>query len=171
VPARPRSPANFRNNPQVWNSTQLNDRSPRAEIDDVASIRQLLDDLKEKLPYDEGRVFRAGHSNGGAMTFRLAAELSDRFAAIGSVAGAIIVSDGGPTKPLPTLYIIGTKDPLMPIEGGEVKLPWGGVRQNVPIAEPLADWAEAIGCRREPRTVSDQDSVKRVVLRDKRRPS
>lgn len=162
LPARPRSPADFRTNPQVWNSTQLNERSPRAAIDDVAFLRQLLDELKEKVPYDEGRVYCAGHSNGGAMTFRLAGELSDCFAAIGNVAGAIILGDAGPKKPLPTLYMIGTKDPLMPVDGGEVKLPWGGTRQNRPIAEPLADWAEAIGCHREPQTVFDKDGVKKV---------
>jgi polyhydroxybutyrate depolymerase len=160
IPAFPRSPANFRTNPPLWNSGQLKARSPRGAIDDVAFIRELLDTLKEKVPYDESRVFCAGHSNGGSMTFRLATDLSERFAAIGTVAGVMAMEDPKPETPLPTLYILGTKDPLMPMEGGEVKLPWG-IRRNPPVAEPLAAWANALGCETTPTTVSDEKGVKR----------
>jgi polyhydroxybutyrate depolymerase len=158
LPATPRSPANFATNPPLWNSGQLNTRSPRALIDDVAFIRQLLDELKVKVPHNSSRVFCAGHSNGGGMTFRLAAELSDRFAAIGTVAGMMAVENPQLSKPLPTLYILGTKDPLMPLNGGEVRLPWG-TRRNPPVAEPLAKWATAIGCDSSPRTISDDKKI------------
>jgi polyhydroxybutyrate depolymerase len=147
--------------PAVWNNGQLNARSPRIAIDDVAFIRQLLDDLKDKIPYDENRAFSTGHSNGGGMSFRLATELSERFAAIGMVAGLMAMDTPQPKKPLPTLYIIGDKDPLMPMNGGEVKTPWGSC-QNRPVAEPLAKWAEAIGCEKVPKNLSDEDGVKKV---------
>jgi polyhydroxybutyrate depolymerase len=161
LPALPRTPANFRTNPALWNSGQLRPRSPRAAIDDVAYIRQLLDELKEKVPYDESRVLCAGHSNGDGMTFRLASELSERFTALGMVAGMNDSADTKPKKPLPMLYIVGTKDPLTPIDGGDVKLPWGH-RQNVPVADMLADWAKLMGCETEPKTTSDKDGVKTV---------
>jgi polyhydroxybutyrate depolymerase len=161
LPARPAVAANFRTNPQVWNSGQLRAGSPRAAIDDLAFVRQLLDELLEKISYDERRVFCTGHSNGGGMTFRLAAELSERFTAVGTVAGMLAVDDPRPKKPLPTLYILGTKDPLMPIDGGTVKLPWG-TRENPPVGEPLAAWAAALGCQTEPQTVSEKDGVKTV---------
>lgn len=161
LPARPGRTANFATNPALWNSGQLNPGSPRSAIDDVAFIGQLLDELKEKVPYDEQRVFVVGHSNGGGMTFRLASQLSERFAAIGTVAGLMAMKDPQPTKPLPTLYILGTKDPLMPIEGGEVKLPWG-TRQNRPVAESLGVWANAIGCESEPKVVLENDDVQKV---------
>ena len=142
--------------------TRANSRvARRAAIDDVAFIRQLLDDLKIKVPYDEQRVFCTGHSNGGRMTFRLAAELSERFTAIGTVAGLMTSKDPKPKKPLPTLYILGTKDPFVPIAGGEVKLPWGSV-QNPPVAETLAIWAKAIGCATTPRLISEANSLKVV---------
>ena len=73
LPARPGGRPNFLTNPPLWHSGQLRPDSPRAAIDDVAFIRQLLDDLQTKLPFDESRVFCAGHSNGGdAQAFRLA---------------------------------------------------------------------------------------------------
>jgi poly(3-hydroxybutyrate) depolymerase len=49
----------------------------------------------------------------------------------------------------------------MPIEGGEVKLPWGR-RENPPVAEPLAAWARAIGCEPEPKLISDRDNVRKL---------
>ena len=159
--ALPKLPTNFKMNPALWNSGQLNARSPRAMIDDVAFIRELLDELKEKVPYDQSRVFSTGHSNGGGMTFRLAAELSERFTAVGMVAGRMVVENPKPTKPLPTLYIIGTKDPLMPLEGGEVKSPWGSWL-NPPVVEQLANWAAAIGCETEPNVVAEKDAVRKV---------
>jgi polyhydroxybutyrate depolymerase len=159
LPAKPRSPANFRTNPTVWNAGNLRPHSPRSAIDDVAFIRQLLDELKEKVPYDESQVFCAGHSNGSGMTFRLASDLSERFAAVGMVAGIMDVTDPKPKKPMPTLYLLGTNDPLTPIEGGDVKIPWGH-RQNPPVAEMLAAWAKALGCETEPKTISDKDGLK-----------
>ncbi len=159
--ALPKLPTNFRTNPALWNSGQLNTRSPRTAIDDVAFIRQLLDELKNRLPYDESRVFSTGHSNGGGMTFRLAAELSERFCAIGMVAGRMVVDNPKPTKPLPTLYIIGTTDPLMPLDGGEVKSPWGNWT-NRPVVEQLSRWAEAIGCEEEPKVLSEKDDLRKV---------
>jgi polyhydroxybutyrate depolymerase len=162
LPALPRQPPNFVSNPPVWNSGQLRPRGPRAAIDDVAFIRQLLDDLEKAIPYNPRQVYCTGHSNGGGMTFRLGAELSDRFTAIATVAGMIAVEDPKPKKPLPTLYILGTRDPLMPMNGGEVTLPWGGTRQNPPVADQLAKWARAIGCEAEPKEVSDQKGIKRL---------
>lgn len=165
--ALPKLPANFKLNPALWNSGQLKTGSPRAAVDDVGFIRQLLDDLKQKVPYDESRVFSTGHSNGGGMTFRLAAELSERFAAIGMVAGRMVVENPKPTKPLPTLYIIGTEDPLMPLGGGEVKSPWSGSWTNRPVDEQLAKWAEAIHCEKEPKVISEKDDVRTVVYPSK----
>ncbi len=161
LPLLPRSPANFRTNPQLWNSGQLKPGSPRAAVDDVAFIRQLLDELKQKVPYDEKRVFCAGHSNGGGMTIRLATELSERFTAVGMVAGVLPLEVAKPKKPLPTLYILGTSDPLMPLGGGEVKMPWG-IRKSPPVADSLAAWANALGCKKEPTILSDEDGLKRV---------
>ncbi|MCA9220892.1 MAG: alpha/beta fold hydrolase, partial [Planctomycetales bacterium] len=160
--ALPRLPNSLRANPNLWNSGQLGSRSPRARIDDVAFIDDLLDMLKDRLPYDERRVYVTGHSNGAGMTFRLGAELSERFAALAPVSGMLAVDDPRPKRPLPTLYIIGTLDPLQPIDGGEVTLPWGTKRTNVPVADYLTSWAKAIDCSTEPKIVSDEAGIKRV---------
>ncbi|MCU1426622.1 MAG: LpqP protein, partial [Actinomycetia bacterium] len=63
-----------------WNATLAPGRP-----DDVRYIAELLDRLVLTLPIDRRRVFVAGMSNGGAMTYRLGCALSDRFAAIAPV--------------------------------------------------------------------------------------
>lgn len=161
LPGTLRLPASFALNPRLWNSGQLKADSPRTKIDDTAYITQLLDELKIKIPYDERRVFVAGHSNGGGMTFRLAAELSERITAVATVAGQFAVEKPQPKRPVPMLYILGSVDPLMPLAGGESKLPWGK-RTTPPVAEMLARWADATGRSKEPRTVSDKDGLRRL---------
>lgn len=161
LPAIPGRAAAFRNNPSLWNSGQLNSRSPRAAIDDVAYIRLLLDDLRVRLPYDERRVYCCGHSNGGAMTFRLAAELSVKFAAIGTVAGCPASADLKPKQPMSTLCIFGTKDPLVPMEGGDVQLPWG-VRHSPPVLESVSRWAKFLGCETDPTAISNSEGVEKL---------
>jgi polyhydroxybutyrate depolymerase len=157
LPASTGKPASFRVNPPLRNAR----RSPPAAIDDVAFIRELLDELAARVPYDENRVYCAGHSNGGDMNFRLATNLSQRFAAIGMVGGFAAKQDPKPEKPLPTLYILGTNDPLMPVDGGEVETLWGKVR-NPPVSKTLTAWADALDCETTPTTVSDKKGVRKV---------
>ncbi len=161
LPLRPWLSANIVTNPAVWNAGQLKPGSPRREIDDVAFIQKLLDKLKDKIPCDPQRTFVAGHSNGGSMAFRLGNELSDHFAAIAEVAGQMTIDQPHPKRPLPTLCIYGTKDPVLPVDGGESHLPWGS-RVTPPVADRLAIWAKALGCETTPKTLSDKDGVRRV---------
>ena len=158
LPINPGRPANYESNPTAWNSGQLSSRSPRAAVDDVSHMRKLLDEIQERVPYDGKRVFCVGHGNGGEMAFRLAIELSDRFAAVGVVAGTTTVVDPRLRKPLPTLFILGTKDPMTPMEGGDVQLPWG-TRKSPPIDKMLATWAKGLGCQGSPKTVSEINEV------------
>jgi polyhydroxybutyrate depolymerase len=164
---RPQLPTDFKANPAVWNSGQFSTKAPNAGIDDVAFIGQLLDELKPVLGYDSTRVFSTGHSNGGGMTFRLAAQLSHRFTAIAMVAGRMAVENPKPEKPLPTLYIVGTADPLMPLAGGEVKSQWSGSWTNLPVATQLSTWAQAVQCETDAQLVSNENNVKTMRYRSK----
>ncbi len=49
----------------------------------------MIEELQFTYNIDSGRIFVTGHSNGGMMTYRLGAELSDIVAAIAPVAGTI----------------------------------------------------------------------------------
>jgi polyhydroxybutyrate depolymerase len=159
--ARPDEKANFLTNPRLWQSGQLPATGARGKVDDVAFFKALLDDVGRRVNVDSDRVYLTGHSNGAGMTFRLGAELSERFAALAPVASHPWIKDPQPARPLPTLYIIGTDDPLVPVKGGESVTPWGK-RTTPPVADSLARWAKALGCPEGPKTVRDRDGVKVV---------
>ena len=72
----------------AWNAGTCCGMAAREETDDVGYVRALLDELARRLPVDSARVYATGLSNGAMMSYRLAAELSDRIAAIAPVAGA-----------------------------------------------------------------------------------
>lgn len=91
--------------------------------DDVAFIGKLLDDLATVVKVDEKRVYAYGMSNGGMMSYRLAAELSDRIAAVAPVAGTITIEESKPKRPVPIIHFHGTKDTSSPSSLRRAKLP------------------------------------------------
>ena len=162
LPARPDRTPNFLLNPRLWNSGQLETRSPRSSVDDVQFIKDLLVAVERIVNIDMHRVYLTGHSNGAGMTFRLATQMSEWFAAIAPVASHCWIGDPKPSHPLPTLYMIGLEDPLVPFEGGESWLPWGGKRTTPPVEATLRTWQRALGCQASQKTLRD-DSVARVL--------
>jgi polyhydroxybutyrate depolymerase len=160
LPAAPDLPMSFDKNPRVWNTGQLRPDSLRARIDDVAFIERMLDEIAERASIDLERVYLAGHSNGAGMAFRLATERSDRFAALSAVASHCWIREPQPTRPMPTLYIVGTDDPIVPLAGGEVVMPWGGTQTKPAVAITLVTWAQALRCHPEPMTLSKHDGVR-----------
>jgi polyhydroxybutyrate depolymerase len=162
LPPRPTRPANGVTNPHIWNTGQVRPLLPRAKIDDVAFVRQMLDDLGKRLNVDAKRVYVIGYSNGAGMAFRLGAELSGRFAAVAAYAGFCFLDDPKPEHPRSTLFLVGTEDPFTPLAGGGVRPPWGLLRAIPPVDEMLAAYAKALGCLAEPQTVRDKDGVKVV---------
>jgi polyhydroxybutyrate depolymerase len=79
--------------------------------DDITFIGRLLDRLTTDLRVDTTRVFAAGFDCGAVMAYRLACELSDRFAAVASVGGEMDDSTGcRPGTAVSILEMHGTDD-------------------------------------------------------------
>lgn len=115
--------------------------------DDVGYIRELIAYLSETYCIDPARVFVNGISNGGGMSNRIACELSDQVAAIGSVAGAYSPLEGGcnPTRPVPVIAFHGTGDTVVPYEGNT------GTQFDFPhVLDWAAAWAARNGCDESP---------------------
>lgn len=146
LPALPRLPASFRMNPRLWNSGQLNPNMPRAKVNDLSFVKALLDDIVQRTAVDKSRIYATGHSNGAGMTFKVGAELSSLFAGIATVMGLNASEGAQPTIALPTLMMIGTHDPLHPIEGGDRQLPWGKSKVP-PISDSIQAWSQSLNCK------------------------
>jgi polyhydroxybutyrate depolymerase len=185
LPPDPARPPKFLTNPRRWNSGELRsaefgmrneDAASRSSIphsefrtpqscDDVGFLGAVIDDAITRAGADPSRVYLSGFSNGAGMAFRAAAGLADRVAAVAPVAGYCRVPEGErPSRPVPTLYVIGSADPLVPPRGGEVRNPWEHrlVRRR-PVAEGLDRWAGLIGCRTPPEVVAEADGVREEV--------
>jgi polyhydroxybutyrate depolymerase len=149
MPPNPAAPPSFLTNPPRWDdgSPPLLDLATSGpQPDDVEFLTSLIASAVNR-GADSRRVFVTGFSNGAGMAFRLAAERADRITAIAPVAGHCWVPEPKPSRPVPTLYTVGTGDLLIPFRGGEVRLPWNNRLVRRPsVTESLERWAVALGC-------------------------
>jgi len=129
----------------TWNAGNFGAKT----ADDVAFIGKLLDDLASVVSVDEKRVYACGMSNGGMMCYRLAAELSDRIAAIAPVAGTIAIDESKPKHPVPVIHFHGTKDNLVPFEVAKGKKSFTKLKD---VEESILTWVKLNGCEPEPKT-------------------
>jgi polyhydroxybutyrate depolymerase len=129
----------------TWNAGTCCGYAWEHEIDDVAFAEALLDDLGARAAIDSARIFAAGMSNGALMAYRLACELSGRFAAIGPVAGTQNVETCNPRSPVSVLHIHGSNDQHVPLEGGIGSESLTGV-DFLSVASTIDFWREHDGC-------------------------
>jgi polyhydroxybutyrate depolymerase len=94
--------------------------------DDAGFLGVMVDQLVDELGVDPARVFATGVSNGGAMALRLALEHPTRYRAVAAVASNLAAQQNFQCKPAAqstaVMIMTGTKDPLVPYEGGEDSL-------------------------------------------------
>lgn len=169
LPPDPAKPPKFLTNAARWDAGSGGDEdlldAPESRPDDLAFLSAVLDDATSRARADPRRLYLTGFSNGAAMAFRAAAELSDRVAAVAPVAGYCRVPETfRPARPVPTLYLIGAADPLVPVRGGAVRSPWKHrLVRRPPVAESLARWARVLGCSPTPVEEADADGVRTDV--------
>ena len=119
-----------------WNDCR-SDQVSGSSADDVAFIAALIDWAMNEPSFvvDENRVYVAGASNGGMMSYRAGLELGDRIAGIAAFIAnnpvnldpscEAAVNDANPA-PVSVFICNGTADVLMPFNGGAVALGDGG---------------------------------------------
>eukprot|EP00013_Stygamoeba_regulata_P026859 CAMPEP_0177655712 /NCGR_PEP_ID=MMETSP0447-20121125/15133_1 /TAXON_ID=0 /ORGANISM="Stygamoeba regulata, Strain BSH-02190019" /LENGTH=282 /DNA_ID=CAMNT_0019159689 /DNA_START=158 /DNA_END=1003 /DNA_ORIENTATION=- len=101
-----------------WNAGSCCGPAALRRVDDIAFVASLYDHLVAELCVDQDRVFAAGHSNGGMLSYRVGCELSDLFAGVAAVEGAHVYADCAPTHPVSVYVIHGTLDSNVPYAGG-----------------------------------------------------
>jgi polyhydroxybutyrate depolymerase len=140
-----------------WNSGHCCAKAREAGVDDVGFLDGVIRDATERLNIDMHRIYVAGHSNGGMMTYRYVAERSESIAAAAVVAGTI----GGkpsadepewripkPVRPVPMIILHGTADKRIPYAGGPD--PAGSEMTWISAADSARFWADCNGCPTPP---------------------
>jgi polyhydroxybutyrate depolymerase len=111
---------------------------------DVAMTGALLDHLAATLCIDARRAYATGMSYGGVMTSVLACTANDRFAAFAPVAGMIAVPGCARDRTVAIVGFMGTDDPTIPFEGGQVRCCGQPTLPSAPDA--MAGWAAHNAC-------------------------
>ncbi|NVK64101.1 MAG: T9SS type A sorting domain-containing protein [Flavobacteriales bacterium] len=144
-------------------------------VDDVDFTRVMIESLANTYNIDTTRVYSTGMSNGGFMSFKLACELSDYIAAIGSVTGSMTLgspSNCSATHPVPVMQIHGTSDGTVDYNGTIFSEPvpaavdfWTNFNNctTTPVIENVPDIDPSDGTTVEKFTYSNGDNCSEVI--------
>lgn len=111
-----------------------------SSADDVSFLLNLVDSLAVDYSINYDRLYSCGFSNGGFMSYKLACEQGDKFAAIASVTGSIVPSQleaCDPIRKMPVMQIHGTSDPTVPYNGSSF---------SAPVEDVVDFWTEENAC-------------------------
>jgi len=122
----------------AWNDGRGDEAS---EIDDVGYLAHIIDSVAAKANIDRTRVYAAGYSRGGMMSYRLGCVLSDQLAAVASVASTFpiyLLTECKNAPPKAVMVIQGTDDPVVP---------WMGIQSAyLSAADTMKYWAQHNEC-------------------------
>ena len=132
---------------------------------DVIFISDLIDKLESEYNIDPARIYANGLSNGGGMSFALSCKLSERIAAIGSVAGAYLLpwEECRPARVVPAIIFHGTADHVVPYRGGPSR------SFDIPfpdISEWVASLAQHNECNSTPQEIPPSGEVSGIQFTD-----
>lgn len=159
-----------------WNDGRQDLRAVAAQhgIDDVGFLRALPAELAESYGVDLSRVYSTGISNGGFMSFRLACDAADVFAAVAPVTANLSVDVAPqctPARPISIAIVNGTEDPLVPWGGGEVRVLLQRRGEVLSTMATLERWGEIDDCGAVEvsavidNVADDETTVRRYVAR------
>jgi len=104
-----------------WTTCRKVQNRDRRTIDDVAFVDAMIEQEAARHQIDRKHIFALGHSMGGALSYRLALERPEKFAAIAVVSSNLPASDNldcvAKNAPMPVMIINGTADPVSDYEG------------------------------------------------------
>ena len=122
-----------------WNAEYCCGYAQRREVDDLAFLNLLMDDILKAYPADSKQVSIVGVSNGGMMAYRAGCAMAERLSAIGIVAGAMPPGPCEPKAPLSVMIVHGTEDPYVLYQGGESPNS-GYKRRDASVEEAVRFW-------------------------------
>jgi polyhydroxybutyrate depolymerase len=100
-----------------------NDTRGLSPADDVEFVRTVIAQLTRSHHVDQIRIYATGISNGGFFSVRLACDLTGEIAAVAAVAATMpetLMPACKPATPISIMFIHGTQDPLVNIDGGVI---------------------------------------------------
>jgi len=157
---------------QHWNAGHCCGKAVDDQVDDVGFVAEVISVVRRKLAVDPARIYLAGMSNGGMLTYRFAAERAGDLAAAAVVSGAISSTVAGkepwyclpkPTCVVPLIVFHGSEDKTIPVNDTNSPRK-NGKRLFLSAAYAAEFWCTANGCEPEPvKENSDNGALQRLV--------
>jgi polyhydroxybutyrate depolymerase len=136
---------------QYWNDARVDSisLSHYNEVDDVGFLEKVIDYAIDSFRIDPSQVFVVGLSEGGLMTYRLACEIPEKIKGFATVAASMsldqLVECRADTS-VSILAINGTRDPVLPYDGGQIMIDEMEKGSVLPIEDALAFWVKENEC-------------------------
>lgn len=140
----------------TWNAGSCCGDARDKNIDDVGFVRAIVAHLHQQMNIDRNRIYATGMSNGAMMSYRLACEASDIFAAVAAVAGTDNFRDCSPQDPVSILHIHALNDTHVLFNGGAGKDAFrdiSKVTEFVSVPATIQKWADLNQCDVTPQRV------------------
>jgi polyhydroxybutyrate depolymerase len=130
-----------------WNAGECCGLPITRRINDVGFLEKVIADVAARTPVNLRRVYMTGISNGGMMSYAMAAEASTHVAAIASVSGQVELPVIHPSRPVPTMEFHSVNDPIAKFDGVPNKNPL----LVLSVMQGIRQWVKADGCARTPK--------------------
>ena len=129
-----------------WNDGRVG-KSPANDVGYLTGLVRHL--VRTTGRINRRRVFAAGISNGGFMAMRLACEATGTFLAVAAVTAQFttwLKPRCRADRPISVLFMNGTRDPLVPYDGGVIAPQFGGLGHAASTGDTVAYWVRHNRC-------------------------
>jgi polyhydroxybutyrate depolymerase len=101
-----------------WNAGDCCGYASQSSVDEMAFIRGILAEVGALATIDPARIYATGFSNGGFLSYRIACEMADTFAAVAPVGGVLRFPACEPANPISLIHFHGLSDNVVPYDSG-----------------------------------------------------
>lgn len=145
----------------TWNAGKCCGESRDNNIDDVGFLKAMIEKISKDFMIDQKKIFAAGMSNGGMMSYRLACELPEMFAGVASIAGTDETKVCRPKKAIDILHIHAMDDDHSLFYGGRgnvFKDP-SVVTNFISVPDTIQLWVKHNHCHEKPIRILEKKNV------------
>lgn len=135
----------------TWNAWRCCGAALDRNVDDIGFVRAMVQAISREHAIDPRRIYAAGMSNGGMLTYRVGCELADVFAAIAPVAGALDTDRCDPVSRVSVIVFHGVADQHVLFDGGAPRTSFDRhARVDNSVAYAMDFWKRRNGCDAPP---------------------
>lgn len=144
--------------------------SPEGTAREIAYLKRLVETVTASALADKSRIYLVGVGAGGAAALQAVCNGGERYAGVAAILSSLppsALESCRPARPVPALFIAGSADKRVPLEGGHGELPgYSGPLASVEAVAGAFAKAASCGPRRSRADLPDRDKAdgSRVIV-------